>query len=221
MQGRTAPSPSSRGIPTGSVRLPSVRTGDTWPRPRKTRQPGSGIWPPKRRDSRLTGHTKELNSIAFSPDGRYLATGSNDATIRIWDATSGQARAILQDDGNVLAVAFAPDGSRLASVNEGRAIKLWNPENGELVQTIRGESDQLRCLAFSPDGRNLATAGQGKVVRIWDLLTYRELLSLEEHEAQINALAFSADGSVLASCDHQGKVKLWRADWPGLAIGGR
>ena len=82
---------------------------------------------------------------------------------------------------------------------------------GDLVRTIRGEADQLRCLAFTPDGRNVAAAGKGKVIRIWDIATGQELLSLEGHKAQINALAFSPDGSMLASCSHDGAVRLWRA----------
>ena len=117
----------------------------------------------------------------------------------------------LPDVGNTLAVAFAPDGSLLASTNEDGSIKLWDPARGELVRTIRGEADQLRCLAFTPDGRNVVAAGKGKVIRLWDVATGQELLALEDHKAQINAMAFAPDGSTLASCSHDGAVRLWRA----------
>jgi eukaryotic-like serine/threonine-protein kinase len=167
----------------------------------------------------LTEHTKNLTSVAFSPDGKTLATASNDASVRLWDVATRRARATLPDVGNTLAVTFAPDGSLLASVNEEGSVRLWDPVSGNLVRTIRGESDQLRCVAFTPDGRNVVAAGQGQVVRVWDIATGEELLSLPGHQAQINAMAFSPDGTVLASCDHQGKVRLWRANWPGLAIG--
>jgi eukaryotic-like serine/threonine-protein kinase len=166
----------------------------------------------------LTGHTKNLTSVAFSPNGRTLATASNDASVRLWDVATRRARATLPDVGNTLAVTFAPDGSLLASVNEEGSVRLWDPVSGNLVRTIRGESDQLRCVAFTPDGRNVVAAGQGQVVRVWDIATGEELLSLPGHQAQINVVAFSPDGTILASCDHQGKVKLWRADWPELAI---
>jgi eukaryotic-like serine/threonine-protein kinase len=172
----------------------------------------------KTKEAILTGHTKNLTSVAFSPDGRTLATASNDASVRFWDVATRRARATLPDVGNTLAVKFAPDGSLLASVNEEGSVRLWDPASGNLLRTIRGESDQLRSVAFTPDGRNVVAAGQGQVVRVWDIATGEELLSLPGHQAQINVVAFSPDGTILASCDHQGKVKLWRADRPELAI---
>ena len=139
--------------------------------------------------------------------------------MRLWDVNTGRALATLRDVGNILAVAFSPDGSLLASTNEDGDIKLWDPARGELVRTIRGEADQLRCLAFTPDGRNVVAAGKGKVIRIWDVATGQELLALEGHKAQINALAFAPDGSTLASCSHDGAVRLWRPGRSGPCPG--
>ena len=160
----------------------------------------------------LDGHTTKLTAIAFSSDGLLLASASNDGKVRLWDVASGKPRAILPHVANVNAVAFAPDGSLVASANERGEINLWAAPAGDLVRTIRGDAEQLRCVAFTPDGRSVVAAGKGKVIRVWDIATGLELLSLEGHKAQINALAFSPEGSILASCSHDGAVKLWRAE---------
>ena len=120
---------------------------------------------------------EDVNSVAFSPDGKRLATGSNDEAVRIWDFDSGHANSRLclttRETITGRRIFASPTARCSASVNENGTIKIWNPNRKpeKLIRTIRGESDQLRRLAFTPDGQSVAAAGQGKVVRIWDVLS--------------------------------------------------
>ena len=125
------------------------------------------------------GHTDEVRSVAFSPDGKRIATGSPDKTVRLWNPATGQplGAPLTGHTGPVNEVAFSPDGQRLASAGDDGTVRLWNPDTGQpLGDPLTGYTGQTFAVAFSRDGRRLATAGDDGTVRLWPADASPEML---------------------------------------------
>ncbi|MBD2184912.1 serine/threonine-protein kinase [Aerosakkonema funiforme] len=160
----------------------------------------------------LTGHSNSVNSVAFSPDGQTLASGSFDDTIKIWDIRSGKLKTTLTGHSNwVRSVAFSPDGQTLASGSRDNTIKIWDIRSGQLKTTLTGHSDNVNSVAFSPDGQTLASGSDDKTIKIWDIHSGQLKTTLTGHSNDVNSVAFSPDGQTLASSgSYDNTIKLWR-----------
>ncbi|MBI5032479.1 MAG: helix-turn-helix domain-containing protein [Chloroflexi bacterium] len=166
----------------------------------------------------LRGHTAPLNGIAYSPNGQRLATVSNDATAKVWDATNGQLLLTLTGHTAPLSdIAFSPDGTRLATSSDDQTAKVWDSASGKELFTLRGHTDQIRKVAYSPDGKRLVSAG-GRIAaaptvdnsaRVWDATTGQLILTLTGHNGSIRGIAFSPDSTRIAIAIDDGAVKIW------------
>ena len=159
----------------------------------------------------LTGHRSVVTSVAFSPDGTTLASGSYDATVRLWEVATGQLKATLTGQRSTgTSVAFSPDGTTLAS-GDGGSIRLWEVATGQLKATLTGHKRVVECVAFSPDGTTLASGSNGGSIRLWEVATGQLKATLRGHTSLVSSVAFSPDGKTLASGAWDTTIRLWDA----------
>jgi WD40 repeat protein/serine/threonine protein kinase len=159
----------------------------------------------------LRGHTREVVALAYSPDGKQLASGSWDGTVRLWNMEKGREAFVLKaHTKEVSAVAFSPDGKRLASGSQDSTVRLWDIEKAGQPLVLE-HARPVTVVGFSPDGERLASASLDGTVRLWDK-TGQAVLVLEGHTREVEAMVFSPDGKRLASGSLDGTVHLWRTD---------
>ena len=170
-------------------------------------------------------HEREVTSVTFSPDGKYVATGSYDKTARVWDISSGKEKNRMEHRGSVTAVVFSPDGKYLATGSIDRAVWIWDISTGKKKQRMvhkkvtstervsgqpRFRGSRLSLITFNHDGKYLATVIDDRIARIWDVTSGEEIIHMT-HEDKVTAVTFNPDGKYLATgCDDK-TARVWNA----------
>jgi WD40 repeat protein len=166
---------------------------------------------------RLRGVDERVYDIAFSPDGKWLATASGDpgrtGTVKLWAAEPGgegkSVRDLIESNDGIFAVAFSPDSKRVAAAGADRAVRVWEIETGKLLTTIEDHADWILNLDFSPDGQKIATASRDKSSKVFDLATRETLATFSGHAETVHAVAFSPDGRRIATGGGDNLVRIW------------
>jgi WD40 repeat protein len=163
----------------------------------------------------FAGHTEKVRCVAIGANGKFVASGGDDRTARLWDTKTGKERHVLRQEGDVYAVAFSADGKKLVTGNSQNLVVLWDVETGERRATLRGIREPIDQVAFDGDAKTVAAAG-GECGILWDAEKVTQKITFN------GRFAPSPDGTMLALCRVHGSIDLWdvATDKPKIALEG-
>jgi len=158
----------------------------------------------------LQEHTRDVTSVAFSPNGQLIVTGSMDRTAKVWDVQTGQLLHTLQGHTDpVTDVAFSPNSQLIATVSYDKTVKLWDPQTGRCLHTLQEHARDVTSVIFSPNGQLIVTGSYDQTAKIWNTQTGRCLHTLQEHGLPVTSVAFSPNGQLIATASNDRTAKLW------------
>jgi WD40 repeat protein len=160
--------------------------------------------------NRFSAHTGSVRCVAFSPDGDFFATCSEDQTIRLWHTDGAPVATLKGHRGGIIAATFSPDGKLIATGSADNAVRLWS-HDGWQVDRLLGHHGSVQSVAFSPDSSVLATASADHTVKLWTR-SGALIRTLMGHQSGVNAVAFSQDGERLVTASNDQTIKLWTRD---------
>ena len=170
---------------------------------------------------RFEGHTVEplppnhhwdITTLAFSPDGRQLVSGSNDRTLILWNAETGEKiHTLKQHESDVSSVAFSPDGKYLASGSDDNTVIMWNPTTGGALRTFVGHTRSVTSVSFHPDGKLLVSGSYDDNIKVWETATAKEIRTLKGHTSIVSNVCFSPDGNQILSAGWDKTVNIFDA----------
>ena len=157
-----------------------------------------------------TEHTRSVNDLTFSPDGKSIITTGYDDTVRFWDSQTGRHLRVLRGHTDrVNDVVLSPDGTLLASFSNDDTIRLWNVESGMTIRTLTGHTSGVHSAAFSPDGKTLASGSFDFTIRLWNVGSGMTMRTITGHKGAVSGVTFSSDGETLASRSTDGTTLVW------------
>jgi len=161
----------------------------------------------------LRGHEHMVWSVSISADGKRIASGSWDNTVRVWEADTGREIAVLRGhEGLVRSVSISADGKRIVSGSDDRTVRVWEADTGREIAVLRGHEDSVGSVSITADGKRIASGSWDNTVRVWEADTGWEIVVLRGHEWEVRSVSISADGKRIVSGSYDKTVRVWEAD---------